>query len=220
MVNEKLRLSVGASPGQRVFAVLVGLLFTSISAVFVLLPVVADGLLRGLTSPGEITYENVRDLPPELLPAELQDSPAGLGPFRLVGLCGVPFLLLGLYLMLRTVRTAVWLEGTHAQVRGALFTRTVDLATADVTAGAIALRGDHGPAGQLHRIPTIVARVPDRGWPVTIPLQGMGLATLPPHELRALADAMTAGRPTDGRNGDVHVLAGQLRAMAANPLGL
>ncbi|MFE9688662.1 hypothetical protein [Micromonospora sp. NPDC005806] len=69
------------------------------------------------------------------------------------------------------------------------------------------------------RVPTAVARDRDTGRQVTIPLQGMGLDTLPPHEVRALADAITAGRPDHGRDADAHVLAGQLRTMAGNPLG-
>ena len=33
----------------------------------------------------------------------------------------------------------------------------------------------------------------------------------------AVADAMTVGRSTDGRDHDVHTIAGHLRAMAENP---
>ncbi|MGC1215738.1 MAG: hypothetical protein WA890_31335 [Micromonospora sp.] len=221
MTNERLRLSVGAASGHRAVATVAGLLFTAVGAAFVLLPLLADGLLRRLTGFGDPlpSYEEARDLPPGMLPPDLAGAPAsgGLGPGRLVGLCGVPFVLIGLYVVLRVLRSAAWLEGTRASLRGALGTRTVDLATAEVTAGAVAHRvGDEA----VVRVPTVVARDPDTGRRITIPLQGMGLATLPPYELRALADAMTAGRSTDGRNGDVHVLAGQLRTMAGNPLGL
>ncbi|SCL19903.1 hypothetical protein GA0070624_1866 [Micromonospora rhizosphaerae] len=219
MTNEKLPLSVGASPGQRVFAAIVGVLFTAIGAAFVLLPMLADGLLRRITGFGDPlpSYEDARDLPPGMLPPDLSGSPsAGLGPGRLVGLCGIPFALLGLYLVLRVLRTAAWLEGTRAHVRGVLGTRAVDLAAAEVTAGAVGYRaGDEA----VVRVPTLVARDPGTGRRVTIPLRGMGLATLPPHELRALADAITAGRPTGGRHDEAHALAGRLRTMAGNPLG-
>lgn len=222
MTNERLRLSVGAPAGQRAVAAVVGGLFTAVGVASVLLPVLAEGLLRRMTGFGDPlpSYEDARDLPPGMLPPDLagtSSSGAGPTPVRLVGLCGIPFVLLGLYLVLRVLRTAAWLAGTRATVRGALTTRTVDLATAEVTAGAVARRvGDETEV----RVPTVVARDPDTGRRITIPLRGMGLATLPPYELRALADAMTAGRATGGRDGDVHVLAGQLRTMAANPLGL
>ncbi|WP_319464053.1 hypothetical protein [Micromonospora sp. RTP1Z1] len=221
MTNEKIRLSVDPPSGQRTFATLVGVLFAALGTVFVLLPLLADRLLRRITGSGDPfpSYDAARDLPPGMLPPDLAGGSAAdpPSPVRFIGLCGVPFVLLGLYLALRVLRTAAWLEGTRASVRGALGTRTVDLATAEVAAGAAAYRaGDEA----VVRIPTVVARDPGTGRRVTIPLQGMGLATLPPHELRALADAITTGRPTAGRDADAHVLAGQLRTMAGNPLGL
>ncbi|MBQ0976647.1 MULTISPECIES: hypothetical protein [Micromonospora] len=227
MTKEHLRLSVGAPPGQRAVSVLVGGFFTIVGLVFVALPLVADGLLRRLTGPGGglTSYEDARDIPPELLPPELRDGGTGGGPGlgagRFLGLCGLPIALLGLYLVLRVLRTAAWLDGTRARVRGAFGSHTVDLATAEVGAGMVSYRdtGDDRP-GSVQRVPTIVARDAGTGRRVTIPLRGMGLATLPPYELRALADAMTAGRPTSGRDGDAHALAGQLRAMAERPLGV
>lgn len=221
MTSEKIRLSVGASPGQRALAAVAGVLFTAFGATFVLLPVLADRMLSRLTGTGDPfpSYDDARDLPPGMLPPELTGGTTAstLGPARFVGLCGLPVVLLGLYLLLRVLRTAAWLDGTRASVRGALGTRTVDLATAEVQGGAVVHRaGDDA----VVRVPTLVARDRDTGRRVTVPLQGMGLAGLPPYELRALADAITAGRPTEGRDADAHVLAGQLRAMAANPLGL
>ncbi|MFU8849702.1 hypothetical protein ACNAW0_01715 [Micromonospora sp. SL1-18] len=219
MTNEKISLSVGAGPGQRAFAAVVGFLFSAFGAAFVLLPLIADRLLARLTGYGDPfpSYDDARDLPPGMLPPDLHDGAAAApGRFRLVGLCGLPFVLLGLYLLLRVLRTAAWLQGTRASVRGAFGARTVDLATAEVHGGTAAY-----PAGgdAVVRVPTVVARDRDTGRRITIPLQGMGLATLPPYELRALADAMTAGRPNNGRDADAHALAGQLRTMADNPLG-
>ncbi|MEV0805245.1 hypothetical protein [Micromonospora sp. NPDC050200] len=225
MTNEKLRLSVAVPAGQRAFVAVVGLLFAVFGAVFVLLSLLADGMTRRMLGTDDpiSSYQDGRDLPPELLPPELRDpSTTGLGAGRFIGLCGVPFALLGLYLVLRVLRTAAWLEGTRVTVRGALGARTVDLANADITAGTRTFRDADADAGpdHVHRVPTIVARDRVTGRTVTVPLRGAGLTTLPPHELRALADAMSAGRPTEGRDGDVHVLAGQVRTMAANPLGL
>ncbi|NES26865.1 hypothetical protein GCE86_30665 [Micromonospora terminaliae] len=218
MTNDRIRLSVGAASGQRAGAAVVGVLFTAFGAAFVLLPLVAEGLLRRVTGFGDPvpSYDDVRDLPPDLLPPDLNDAPAAPTPLRFAGLCGLPFVLLGLYLVLRVLRTATWLDGTRASVRGALGTRTVDLATADVRGGAVAHRvGDDG----VVRVPTLIARDRETGRRVSIPLQGPGLGTLPPYELRALAEAITAGRPDQGRDADAHVLAGRLRTMAEDPLG-
>ncbi|MFC4020424.1 hypothetical protein ACFOW4_21120 [Micromonospora sp. GCM10011542] len=226
MTNEPLRLSVGASPGQRAVTVLAGAFCAAVGLVFVALPLLADGLLRRMTGPGDTfaSYESARDVPPGLLPPGLSDGggggEAGLGPGRLVGLCGLPFALLGLYLVLRVLRTAAWLDGTRARVRGAFGSRTVDLATADIEAGMVTYRqARDGRRDTVQRVPTLVARDPETRRRITIPLRGMGLATLPPYQLRALADAMTAGRPAGGRDGEAHALAAQLRAMAERPLG-
>ncbi len=217
MTNERIPLSVGAGPGQRALATVVGIVFTAFGAVFVLLPMVADRLLARLTGYGDPfpSYDDARDLPPGMLPPALHD-PAVPAPFRLIGLCGLPVVLLGLYLLLRVLRTAAWLEGTRASVRGAFGTRTVDLATAEVHGGTVAYQAGRDA---VVRVPTVIARDRDTARRVTIPLQGMGLATLPPYELRALADAIITGRPNSGRDADAHALAGQLRAMADNPLG-
>ncbi|SIN34901.1 hypothetical protein [Micromonospora cremea] len=220
---EKLRLSVGASPGQRTVSVLAGVFVAAVSAAFVVLPLVADGLLRQLTGPGDgfASYEQARDLPPGMLPPALRDSGGGAGDHSgfgpLVGLCGLPFALLGVYLVLRVLRTAAWLDGSRARVRGAFVSRTVDLATARIDAGPYCEAGDDDPRARGHW-GAIVATDHDSGRRVTIPLRGMGLPTLPPSELRALADAITTGRPTDGRDGDAHAIAGALRRRAEHAL--
>ncbi|MEH1165546.1 hypothetical protein V6V47_09180 [Micromonospora sp. CPCC 205539] len=222
MTNEKLRLSVGASPSQRVLSVVVGILFAAVGAAFVLLPLVAAGLLRRLTGPGDgfASYEEARDLPPGMLPSGLRDSGGGaVSP--LVGLCGLPFAVLGVFLVLRVLRMAAWLDGSRVRVRGAFGSRTVDLATARIDVGMVPHRGtvkDHLRVRE-RGASTIVATDPDSGRRVTIPLRGMGLPTLPPSELRALADAITTGRPTGGRDIDAHAAASELRRLAEHPLG-
>ena len=229
MINERLRLSVGAAPLQRGFAVIFGMVFAAFGGLFVVLPLAFDGFLRRFTSFDD-GYRYAGDGPDlsDLDPPPFSSSGDGtwwdgfgIGPARYIGICGIPFVLIGLYFALQALRTAAWLDGTKATVRGALVTRTVDLATADVSVGAVAnRRNSDGTHVTVHRIPTIVAADRGTGRKVTIPLQGMGMATLPPHELRALADAMTSGRATTGRDADVHTIAHQLRAMAENPLGL
>ncbi|MET8257171.1 hypothetical protein [Micromonospora sp. NPDC005205] len=222
MTNQELRLSVGASPGQRVVAVVFGVLLTAVGAAFVALPLVADGLLRRLTGRGDAfpSYEEARDLPPGLLPPGLRDSvdPNQSGPSPFVGLCGLPFVLLGLYLVLRVLRTAAWLDGSRARVRGALRTRSVDLATARIESGAVSYRepGVDDPAGEP-QARAILATDPGSARGVTIPLRGMGLPVLPPSELRALAEAITTGRPGDEPAGDATAVADHLRRLAERP---
>ncbi|MCG5468686.1 hypothetical protein LADH09A_002555 [Micromonospora sp. LAH09] len=222
MTNQELRLSVGASPGQRTVAVLSGVFVATVGAAFVALPLIAGGLLRRLAGPGDAfaSYEEARDLPPGMLPPALRDSGAGAdqsNPVPVIGLCGLPFLLLGVYLVLRVLRTAAWLDGSRARVRGAFTTRTVDLATARIDTAKLSYRGtgDDAPmVGQRLRAVIATDRASTRR--VAIPLRGMGLGSLPPAELRALADAITTGRPVDGRD-DAYAVADQLRRLAAHP---
>ena len=228
VINEKLRLSVGPPPVARAVGIVVGLVFAAVGLAFAVIPFVADRFLRDLTGVTDncASTADIAGIPPDLLPPDLRvcaDGAAwlhdGLGPYRLIGLAGIPFALLGLYLAVKALRTAAWLDGTMLQVRGALGVRAVNLSTADITAAVVTHRttNDNGRTS-ISQIPTLAARDPETGRKVDLPLQGIGMPTLPPTELRALANAMTAGRPTS--DGDVQVIAGQLRTMATNPLGL
>lgn len=204
MANQEIRLSVGASAGQRTLAVVTGVLVAAIGAAFVVGPLVAGGLLRRLTGPGDgfASYEEARDLPPGMLPPALRDSEGSSGRGLFLGLCGLPFVLLGVYLVLRVLRTAAWLDGTRLRVRGALRSRTVDLAAARVDPSAYRETEARGGRSAI----VVTDRV--SGQRAALPLRGMGLPLLPPSELRALADAFTAGGP-DGR-----AVAAELRRLA------
>ena len=107
---------------------------------------------------------------------------------------------------------AVWLDGTTVRVRQALGTRSVDLARADVCVEQVTGRTTDGGRLVIAQTPTLVARDPGSGRRVAVPLR------LPGYELRRLADAMTLGRSAIGRDQDAHVIAGRLRAMAADLL--
>ena len=226
VITERLRLSIGSPPSQKAFGVAFGLIFAAAGAAFALLPFVVDGWLQNAFDADEScpTSSEISGIPPELLPPSVRDCVSNgswfndggdFGAMRLIGLLGIPFVLVGVYLALSALRTAGWLEGTRATVRGALRTRTVDLATATVTAGALTFRRNRATTREwTERVPTLIARDPS-GPSVTIPLHGVGMVQLPPPELRALAEALTANPDRDART-----LAGQLRTMADNPLGL
>ena len=220
MINDRRRLSVTGTSAQRAVQAGIGLFFVAVATAVVLLPLIADGyLLRVIGEEDQCNLPD--DIPPSALPPELQDCLAqgdwsdfgGLGPARFIGLLGLPFALLGLYLVLRTLRAGAWLEGSMLAVRGAFRTRTADLSRAAITVGATT---PPGPA--VRSLPTLVAQDPGTGRRITLPLHSPNLAPLPPAELRALADAMTTGR-TDG-DPDVQTIARQLRTMAENPLRL
>jgi len=227
VITARQKLSIGSPPAQQAFGVVFGLFFATAGAAFALLPFVVDGWLQNAFRADEScpTSSEISGIPPELLPPSVREcvsngswfnDGAGFGPMRLIGLFGIPFMLVGLYLALSALRTAAWLEGTRATVRGALRTRTVDLATAMVTAGATTYRRNRDTTRQrAEQAPTLIAKDPATGRGVTIPLHGVGMAQLPPPELRVLAEALTPNQDRDARN-----VAAQLRAMADNPLGL
>ncbi|OJF11993.1 hypothetical protein [Couchioplanes caeruleus] len=209
-----MRLSIGAPPVAKAFGVGFGLVFAAAGAGFALLPL---GFLPGGGDPSCPSPDEVSGIPPSLLPPEVRDCVAegewlfaGLGPLHLLGLVGIPVFLLGIYLALKSLRTAAWLDGTRVSVRGALRTRTVDLAAAEISVGAYFLKRNADTAAEtVERVPQLVAREPG-GRNVTVPLRGIGSPQLPEAELRALADAIRPGSP----------VAAQLRAMADDPLRL
>jgi hypothetical protein len=223
----KLRLSTGAPPAQKAFGAVFGFLFAAGGAAFLLLPYIAEGWLRSVVTADEScpSADEISGIPEDLLPPSVRECVAngswftgfddGFGAMRLIALLGIPFVLVGVYLALSALRTTAWLEGTRATVRGALRTRTADLATAPVTAGVRTYRRNRNTSREAtEQVPTLIAKDP-AGRDVTIPLHGIGLTQLPPAELRALAEALAANPDRDART-----VATQLRAMADNPLGL
>jgi MFS family permease len=123
---------------------------------------------------------------------------------------------LGLSVAMWWLRAAAWLDGTTLRIRGAFRSRRIDLATADVTLGTVT----HTSEGTgYQRVPVLVARDPASGRRVKLSLSGAGMDRLPPVELRALADAMIAGRPEESP-ADAWQVASHLRQMADNPLDL
>jgi len=224
VISERQPLSVGAPPAQKALGAVFGVLFASAGAAFTLLPYVVDGWLQRAFGADEScpAASEVSGIPPELLPPSVRECIAdgswfagagGVGAWRLIGLLGIPFMLLGLYLAAGSLRTAAWLEGTRVTVRTALRSRTVDLATATVTPGATTYRRTAGET--TVQAPALTAQDPGSGRRVTVALHGGGLAQLPGPQLRALADALDGNADPDARS-----MAVQLRTMAEHPLGL
>jgi hypothetical protein len=219
-MTEKLRLSATPSLAARVIGVVAGLIFVVVGTAFAALPLIADGWLRDLTGQGG-SCDGLQGIPPDALPPELRDCvnlpsagvpDSGLGPIRFVGLIGLPFALIGLYLIDRVLRTAAWLDGTRLHLRYAFTTRRADLSTAEVSIDLVTRRTTDDGHPVIRQVPTLIAKDPDAAAPVRLPLR------LPVGELRALAGAIATARASEGRDADARRVADQLRAAADNPL--
>jgi hypothetical protein len=201
-------------------------MFAVIGTAFAVVPLLFDRILTDSSTGGGCS--GTGDIPPEYLPPGLEDGCVsdfsswlhdGVGPVKLVGLIGIPFALLGVYIVIRTLRTAAWLDGTTLRQRGAFRTRAVDLSTATVSAGLRTTRRSDGDGQMIvSQVPMLVAR--GETGTISLSLQGAGLDQLPSPELRLLADAMVAGRSTAGPDAEAWAVAAQLRAMADNPMRL
>ncbi|MEV6842336.1 hypothetical protein [Actinoplanes sp. NPDC051411] len=220
-MTEKLRLSATPSIAARVIGTVAGLIFVVVGIAFAALPLIADGWLRDLTGDNSASCDGLQGIPSSALPPELRDCAnlpsatlphPGLGPIRFVGLIGLPFALLGLYLIVRVLRTAAWLDGPTLHLRYALTTRSANLSTADVSIDQITRRTTDDGRPVIRQVPTLAAKDVDAPAPIRLPL------LLPATELRALADAIATGRAPEGRDRDARRTANQLRAAADNPL--
>jgi len=225
MVNESWRLSTGSTVGARIVGAAFSLVFAAFGVVFA-----AGALYGGELNPFRGTSDCVKpgdlgDIPSDALPNGVAVchgwAPERLGPVEIGALLvGGGFALLGLLAMVSSLRgTAAWLDGKKLRIRGTFRTRTVDLSTADLTAGIVthSHTSDEGRT-RVRRVPTLVARDPASRRKVTLPLQGTSMDRMPPAELRALADAITIGRPESDE--DAFRVAQQLREMADDPLEL
>ena len=198
MGEQSLRLSNGPGVAGRVIGAVFGVVFAVGGLFFAAMAVAGDRFLDGFggvdqcVDPGDIA-----GLPADALPTDVTGCsgwlPDHIGPLGVAGLVlGGGLALLGLSVALRSLRAAAWLEGTTLRVRGAFRSRTVDLTTAEVTVGTVTHTGEHN---RYRRVPILATRDPASGRRVRLSLGGGSMDRLPPAELRALADAMTAGRP-------------------------
>ena len=137
---------------------------------------------------------------------------------KLMGLCGLPFVLLGLYLIVYAWRNAAWLAGTVVAKRGAFLTRSADLATADVRMGGIDHTRTHRTG--VHEYRTVVRSpalvVAENGKTLKIPLRGQGLDLLPPSEFQALAGALARNTSVGAER--ARAIGAHLNDIAMDPL--
>jgi len=224
MIERSLRLSNGPGVAGRVIGVAAGAVFVVGGSLFAVMASIGDRFVDGLTGTGDCTDPgDLGGLPRSALPPDMVvcSGPASehLGVIGLAGLVlGGGLAVLGLFVAVRWLRAAAWLDGAVLRVRGAVRSRRVDLATAEVTLGTVTHTSDDDGIRRVRRVPTLVARDPAGGRPVRLALSGGGLDRLPPAELRALGDAVTASRPVS--QADAWRVASQLQQMADNPLDL
>ncbi|NUT33919.1 MAG: hypothetical protein HOV79_12685 [Hamadaea sp.] len=138
---------------------------------------------------------------------------------RILAAFGVPFVLGGIYVLVFALRHRSWLVGTVVAKRGAFLTRRADLATAEISMGAVThtQRHEHGVRDYrtVVRIPALVVTDAATGRGMKIPLRGQGLDLLPPTQLSALAEALGANPAPRAR-----AIAEHLRSLAADPLAI
>jgi hypothetical protein len=206
MIDRVTRLSVNTSVAGRVIGVVFGLVFAGFGVVFA---AVVWAVARGISSCLDIT-----GIPSGLLPADCTDMSTYFGyssPIQLFALVGVFFAVLGLLMVVASVRHGAWLDGTTLITRG-LRRRRADLSTAEITAGVeTSSSSDSNGHSRVRRTRVLTARAGGRS-------ARLILDRLPPRELRLLAAAISEGRA--GTDVDALRVAGQLREMADNPLEL
>jgi len=137
----------------------------------------------------------------------------------LFGVAVLNFVAVVTYHLLGILRSGFWLDGTVLVQRGAILTRRVDLATAEV--GTEGIMAPRVPGSDMwgHTASTAIrARDPRTGVTIKVPLPAPGQGRLPSDELTAIADAIMARRqPTDPSYPQAEALAQELRRIAAAP---
>ena len=204
-----MRLSVGPSPAAK------GV--TSFAAVFLLaVGFCFAGLAFGMGGVFDSFGEFAAD--PSGLENPLDEGFAVAGWLATaMGLCGLPFVFFGVYLFLHTWRFQIRLDGTLLSKRGVLLTRRAELTTAEVNMAGFhySQRISHDRRA-VYRVAAVAVTDPAGGKTIKVPLRGQGLDLLPPHELRALADALDRNMSSDPQRD--RGIAAHLRELASNPV--
>ncbi|GAA1618598.1 hypothetical protein ACFQY4_03070 [Catellatospora bangladeshensis] len=222
MSQPRLALSIGVPTGIKIFATVVAAFMIAGS---VLVAVLAFGFsffarttVNSTIGDGEWHVDDNGNLVPGPAPDPGSSLAGGVSVIGLAGAaCALLVILVAGYMVLRVWRTAAWLEGTVLTVRGALGSKTADLATSIVTGGSQLQAVGTGEARSYHRVQVLHAADPRSGVQLTLPLRGAGLAMLPAAQLTALADAITRGRPRTEATESSFVVAERLRDFARDP---
>lgn len=199
----RARLSVGASRATKVITVVIAL---ALAGLAFFTGLVAYGFAYGARENiGSTVNDGVwhRDENGKLVPgpsAEKLDT-VGIVGGSVGALCALIFLFFAIYLILRTLRSGAWLSGSVLHVRGAMRTRSQDLATASVGGGQ-----------------ALTATDPKSGRKVTLTLKGRGEPKLPDEQLMMLANAITNTRVRSGPDDKAFAVAERLREIARDPL--
>jgi hypothetical protein len=214
-------LSIGASTGTKVFFSIVGVFIALVGVTFALVGFgLAYGAQEVINSSGvEGDFhidENGKLVPGPGDSGQYVGGALGIAGFGFMA-CSVVVALIAVFMVLRVVRTAAWLEGSHLFVRGALRTKSADLSISEISAGSSMQSvgaGDHRTYVAVH---AITAVDPATNQKVSIPLKRGGATVLPGDQLSMLANAITNARTRKGEDDQAFVIAGRLRDFAADP---
>ncbi len=217
----RIPLSVGAPTGMKVIFSIVGLFLVLGGAGFSLL---GYGLAFGEQQvvntsgvDGEFHIDENGKLVPG--PGETQGFAGGVeGVFGLSFMfCSLLFVALAIFLILRVVRSAAWLEGSRLFVRGAVLTKSADLATSTLSAGSTTQATGAGDGQVAVSVQSLSATDPETNKRVSIPVKRNGATILPSDQLSMLANAITNARTKTDDKDPAFVIAGRLRDFANDP---
>ena len=212
-----MRLSVGPSPAAKGFATVVAVILFMGGLCFAGL---AFGMGSFFDSWGSF-YEDPFAGDPVAPPPVDTPIDEGFSFFsmvaKLMGLCGLPFSLAAVYLLLHLWRFEMRLDGTILTRRGALRTTRTDLATAEVSMGGVTYTQRVGTDRRaVYRIPALLVTDAATSRTVKVPLRGQGLDLLPPSQLRALADVLERNTSPDAER--ARGIGAHLRRLADDPV--
>ncbi|HZM81993.1 MAG TPA: hypothetical protein VFC19_40250 [Candidatus Limnocylindrales bacterium] len=155
---------------------------------------------------------------PAALDSPVDDTFSAFGwVAKALGLCGIPFALAAVYLLLHVWRFQIRLDGAILSRRGALLTRRTDVTTAGVNMAGFnySQRVGHDHRA-IYRVAALAVTDQRTGKTIKVPLRGQGLDLLPPYQLRGLADVLDRNRSADSQR--ARGIAAQLRELAADPI--
>lgn len=205
MSHPRVKLSTGASTAAKTVSSALAVIMLLIGGAAAL---AGYGLMQGGQT--AITTSIPNDTSRADEPATDAEIAAGIAGAA----CGLIFLLIAVYLVVRVLRSGAWLQGSVLVVRGAVRTKKSDLSKARISGGT-KLKSPNDPGGE--RVQVITVTDPDSGKSLTLSLRGSGAAMLPADQLRMLANAITNQRSRSGPDDQAFAVAEHLRKFASDP---